>query len=483
MRKTREKNISQPKVLAFDPIILVKALLSRWAIVLLISVAVGVLAYVAADIRYEPVYKTRTTFVVTTKGSSATVYSNLSSTNNLATVFTELLNSSMLKKTVVQEMGKDSFDAEIETTVIPGTNLITMTITASDPSTAFLAAQTIIEHHEDLTYKVVDNIILEVLQSPVVPVAPSNRAGSAEKMKLAMKAAAIIAILALAVQSCSHDTVRSEKEAQEKLDCDLLGAIPHERKHKTLRSYLQQHKTSILVTSPLSGFRFVEAVRKLRRRVEKRMRGEKVLMITSLLENEGKSTVAVNLALTMEQAGKRVLIIDCDMHQPACSMILEQKNVTRGLHDYLQNRAALADVLVRYDNKDLYLLLERKSSVRSADLLGSRQMQDLLEWARETFDVVILDMPPVFVASDAEIMKEFADASMLVVRQHMAVAEGLNKAISALDNGKAKLIGCVLNNVYSNPLAGQVYGGGYSHYGNYDHYKQYTRNSKEQNPQ
>ena len=187
-----------------------------------------------------------------------------------------------------------------------------MTVTDSDPRMAFLAAQAIIEHHESLTYQVIDDIGLEVLQYPAVPTSPTNQNFAFHQMKKAAVIAALAATALFAILSYLRDAVRSGTEAREKLDCSYLGEISHERKYKTVFALLRRKKTSILITNPVTSFRFVESIRKLRRRVEQHMDGGKVLMVTSLLENEGKSTVTVNLALAMEQKGKRVLLIDCD---------------------------------------------------------------------------------------------------------------------------------------------------------------------------
>ena len=163
------------RLLPFDPIVLVQDVLKRWLVVVLAALAVGVGTYIYTDATYAPVYRTTTTFVVTTRGSSTSVYSNLSSTSNLAGLFTELLNSSIMRKTILQETDISSFDGTIDTAVVPNTNLITMTVTDSDPRMAFLAAQAIIEHHESLTYQVIDDIGLEVLQYPAVPTSPTNQ--------------------------------------------------------------------------------------------------------------------------------------------------------------------------------------------------------------------------------------------------------------------------------------------------------------------
>ena len=116
-------------------------------------------------------------------------------------------------------------------------------------------------------------------------------------------------------------------------------------------------------------------------------------------------------------------------------------------------------------------------------------MYRLLEWAREKFDYVVLDLPHMAAASDAESMTNLADASILVVRQNVASAPALNKAIAALMGQRAKLLGCVLNNVYSTRLSsggGYGYGYGYGYrygrykrYGRYGHYGHYGNYDKE----
>lgn len=476
MEQTNEYNMAESGLLPFDPVVLIQDVLKRWLMIVLAALAVGVGAYIATDTQYKPVYQTNTTFVVTARGSSTTVYSNLSSTSSLASVFTELLNSSILRKTILQEMGVTSFDGTVTTEVIPNTNLIAMRVAAPDPRTAFLVAQTIIDNHETLTYQVVDGIALEVLQNPTVPLAPSNSANALGEMKRMMVLAAIAACAVLAAMSFFRDAVRSGKEARNKLDCDFLGEIPHENKYKTIFARIRHRKTSILITNPVTSFHFVETIRKLRRRVEQHMNGGKVLMVTSLLENEGKSTVAVNLALAMAQKYRRVLLIDCDLRKPACHAVLEQKKFATGVRDVLLDRARLSDSILRYKKSNMYMLLEKKGDNKSGDLLTSERMEDLLQWAREEFDFVVLDLPPMSAASDAEGMKELADASLLVVRQNVPVAPAVNKTIASLEGGRAKLLGCVLNNVYATRLSsGQGYGyGGYGNkYGHYGHYGNY----------
>lgn len=482
MENTNEIHGSESGFLPFDPIVLVQDVLKHWLLILLAALMVGVGSYIATDRSYEPVYRTSMTFVVTSRSSSSTVYANLTSTTNLATVFSELMNSSVLRKAVLEEMGASSFDGSISAAAVPETNLITVSVTASDPRTAFLMAKAIMNHHETVTYQVVDNVALEVLQSPTVPMAPTNRADASGQMERMMQITALAVCAVLLWVSFTRDKVRSGKEARKKLDCSYLGEIPHENKYKTLFSRVRHRKTSVLITNPVTSFRYVETIRKLRRRVEQHMGSGKVLMVTSLLENEGKSTVSVNLALSMAQKYSRVLLIECDLRKPACHALLNQKNVAHGLRDVLANKASVSDAIIHDPKSGLYLLLETRGSGKSGDLISSERMQALIKWARQEFDFIVLDLPPMAAVSDAENMMEYADASLMVVRQNAALAPALNKAIATLEGGKAKLLGCVLNNVYATVLPvsrGYGYGyGKYGHYGRYGHYGPYGAKSE-----
>ncbi len=476
MEYKNEKYTAESGFMSFDPVVILIDVAKRWLIILLAAIIAGVGGYIYTDAGYKPEYQSGATLVVTTRSSTSTVYSNLSSTTSLAGVFTELLNSSVLRKTIVKEIGADSFDGTITATAVPETNLVTVTVTASDPRTAYLVADAIIEHHESITYQVLGNITLEVLKSPVVPTGPRNHADSEGNMKKFALIAAVGAVAVLAWASFSKNTVRSGTEARQKLDCDYLGEIPHERKYKTLRSCLKRRKTSILVSSPITSFRFVETINKLRRRVEQHMHDDKVLMVTSLLENEGKSTVAVNLAIALAQKHERVLLIDCDLRKPACHQILERKDVEHGLHEVLTGECNLSDAIIRDKARNIYMILENKGDQNPGHLAASGKMQALLKWARTEFDYIVLDLPPMSVASDAEGVADLSDASLLVVRQNVAAAPAVNKAAAALDRGNAKLLGCVLNNVRSTFMSsGQGYGYGYGGYSRYGHYGKYGR--------
>ena len=477
MQENKENQAEQVELISFHPSVILRDVLKRWYLIVVAALLAGMIAYTASDLLYVPAYGTTTTFVVSVQGSSTTVYQNLSATSNLATVFSEVLNSSLLRSAILEELGMTSFDGTISASAVEETNLLTMKVTASDPRTAFLVTQAVIENHQIVSYQVLGDTILEVLQAPKVPVSPVNQKASLSYMKKASVLAAAAVFLLLAFLSYKRDVIRSKQEAEKKLDCRILGEIGHERKYKTLWAAMKRRKTSILITNPTSSFLFVETIRKLRRRVEKQMPADGcVLMVTSVIENEGKSTVAVNLALAFAQKGKRVLLLDCDLRKPACHKILDYPWEGAGTIDVANGSASLENTVVQMKNTNLFLLLQRRSTRNSTDISGSDGMASLIQKAKERFDFVVIDTPPMSVAPDVECIMELADASLLVVQQNMVQADVINHAITALQGAKSKLLGCVVNNVYGVTLShggGYGYGYGYGRYGKYGKYGGY----------
>ena len=451
--------------------------LKRWYLILAAALIAAMGTFMLVDSSYEPQYKTTTTFVATSGGTNTTTYSNLSTASNMASIFTEVLNSSILKQKVLEEVGIAEFNGTIKAAVIDSTNLLTMSVTGDDPRTVFQVSNAIIKHHHIVSDEVLGSNILEVLQNPVVPTRPIQANNVFRRVIQAFILAAVAVCGMLGALSYLSDKVRSKQEADSKLSCYVLGELHHERKRKTWKDMFSSGKKSILITDPLTSFVYTESIHKLSSRVDKRRhKGEHVVMVTSLLENEGKSTVAVNLALSMAKKDKKVLLIDADMRKPACHLILGTSNKVAGLADVLHGHASLEESVQLLEGSGLQLMTTKRSQSTAANLLNSSAMEKLLEATSAEYDFVVVDTPPMSMAPDAECISEFADASLLVVRQNQALVNDLEEAVAMLDKSKSHLLGCVLNNVYgSNHFAPAFsYGAyGYGKYGRYGKYGKY----------
>ena len=469
-------------LLRYDPIVILRDVLRRWYLVVAVFLLVGAFARTGLELSYRPVYTTNTTLVVTSRSSNTSVYQNLGRTSELANVLTEVLGSSILRDKMLDELNMTSFDGSISAAPIGVTNLLTVKVTASDPRTAFLVSRCIIENHSIVSAQVLGDVTLDVLQDPVVPTAPSNSKNSIHQARLLAVFAAAATCILLGFLSCTRDVVRSRREASEKLDCHCLAEIGHERKFKTLRSHLRRQKTSILLTKPDVSFRFSESFQKLRRRLELRMGKEhKVVLVTSILENEGKSTVVANLALSSALAGRKTLLIDCDLRKPACHKIFQHPDFPGSTADVIQGRKPLAEAVWAEPSTGLALLLERRPTSSAGSLVHDGGLAALLEEARKQYDLIIIDTPPMSVAPDAETVDALCDGALLVVRQNSAPAVQINRAISSMKAIGSPVYGCVLNNVHSSGLgrAGHgTYSYGYGHYGSYKAYGNYKHSDR-----
>ena len=452
----------------FDFVSMARFVLKRWWVVALAAALSSMLAFVYITETYKPVYTSGATFVVSTSGTTASVYSNLSTASSLAGVLSQLLNSDVLRAKIAQQTDIASFDGSISAELVPDTNILVLTVTADSPRAAFEMADAIVKNHGVITESVIGNTVLDMLRMPSVPVGASNPMGRASRIKRVALIAAAAAIVLLAVISYMSDTVKTPAEVPEKIDAPLIASIYHERKRRTLASRFKRKKTSILITGAATSFGFVETVKKIRTKVEYRCAktGAKAIVITSVQENEGKSTIAVNLALALAQAGKRTLLLDADFIKPAVNKIIEQKvSTNRELASHLMYSSPLKEHVFKEPVTGLFMLLNRRAHSDSGELVSSKEFAELLRKVREMFDYVIIDTPPFAVASDAESVCELADAALIVVRQGASRTSSINDVVDTINACGCDMIGCVFNNVYASVTGGESVRAGYGRYG------------------
>ena len=463
------------------PMLMIREIWRKFWAVILSAIIFACCGYVIREMTYRPIYRTSTTLVVM-QGGATSVYGNRSAANTLATNLSKLLNGEMLRRTIAQELGVQQFNGKISAEPLPETNLVVVTAESNSPRMAFSILRTAMEHYDDLGNRSLGNIDVYVLYPAAAPSRPINNPGGIRTAKRAALAGAVFMMLAIAAATYLRDTVKSEKEVEEKLDARLLTVVQHEQKNKTLRDMLRREKKSLLITSPTTGFLYVETIKKLRARVEYQMKrsNAKVVMVTSVSENEGKSTIAANLALAMSRKYEHVLLVDGDMKKPALYKILGyQEEEFSTLPELLRGNVKLSDALLVDTKRKISTLLCRNGIEDSSELLKSERMEQLIRSARAQMDIVIIDTPPMAVSPDAECIADVADAAILVVRQDRAQVRVINDSIDMLSLSKAELLGCVLNNYYTTEFAdhlGYGYGGRYGYgmkygYGRYGYGK------------
>lgn len=277
----------------------------NWWIILLSACSAAMITYTVLTAVHRDQYTVKTTFAVMGRGENANAASSLSATYEMTQKFQAILENNILKKKVMEELGCSSFPADMSASIVPESNLMELSVTADSPETAFRVLRSVLKNYTTISDYIIPNVVLETLQQPQVSGNPSNRIPMEKYAAMAFLAAALGTAALVGFFSFLRDTVKNETEFGRKIDADLLGTVYHEKKRKN---------SSMLITNPARSFPYVESLKRIASRVRGRLdrRGGKVLLVTSVAENEGKSTLAANLALALSEEQNRVLLLDCD---------------------------------------------------------------------------------------------------------------------------------------------------------------------------
>lgn len=221
-----------------------------------------------------------------------------------------------------------------------------------------------------------------------------------------------------------------------------------------------------------SSFAYTEAYKALRTNIGYVLHGDgttgKILMITSSAPGEGKSNVAVNLAATLAQDNKKVLLIDCDLRKGTLHRYLKISPQIPGIASVLTGEASLDEAIVYFEKLKFSVLTASEIPTNPSELLGSNNMRRMLSAVVSKFDYVILDTPPVNAVTDTSILSKYVDGAILVVSQNQTLRNNAIAAKEQLENTKTPILGVILNK-YSAKAAGGYSSKDYAYY-NYNHY-------------
>lgn len=221
----------------------------------------------------------------------------------------------------------------------------------------------------------------------------------------------------------------------------------------------------ILSPSPLSVV--TEAYRMLRNAILLSRAGEppRIVIFTSAMEGEGKTTTTIKTAMVFAQMGIRVLVIDADLRRGRCHKLLGMANHS-GLTEYLAGQRDLDEVIKPTAKENLFVITSGVPPPNAAELVGSRKMADLLQSVQNNYDCIFVDSPPVMPVSDTIPLSSMADGVVLVVNGPVTSRKIVKEAQSRLTYARAKILGVVLNRL--NPTRGS-YAYYYGHYASHYH--------------
>ena len=451
---------------------IIRRVLKQWTMIVLVAVIVALGSGIVASRIYKPQYVAQTIIVVYDKNSG----SGINGAEETVEVFREIITSNLLQKKIAEVLEMPSLPGTISCEKIPNTNMIIMKVKSDTPQDAMTVMNGVLDHYDEVAANLLGNNVLRVLEEPQVPVEPEKVFDELEVLVKVFLAVVIGLSGVLLLFHYFRDDIKNEKQVEAKLDTKLFASIPHENLQKGFRLRPRKEKVGLLLTNPITSFGYVETFKKICVKLQYGMKkkGRKVLLVSSVQENEGKSTVSANIALSLAKSGKTVLLVDADLRKPAQFKLFGQtyQKEDAQLGSVLSGEHSVEEAVRQVDDSNLYLLAGNRSYKNATKLLLSETAEAAFMSMKENVDYVVIDTPPLYLTADAEELMRFADAGVLVVRQNISKTKDINDAIDVFRKMNCRLFGCIFNDVETGLLGNGIPGvdGYQSKYG-YGYYK------------
>ena len=271
----------------------------------------------------------------------------------------------------------------------------------------------------------------------------------------------LIPVVILVLLEFFNNKIQDIKDIEKVTKVPILGSIGHNDRLSDIP----------VADSPKAAL--AESFRALRTNLQYMMRSKdkKVICVSSTISGEGKTFCAVNLACIIAQSNRKTLLLSLDLRKPKIHKIFNLEN-TIGLSTYLIGRSKYEDIIVPTNMANLFISTSGPIPPNPAELLETSYIEDFITKARQDFDVIIMDTPPLAIVTDALLLTRFSDANIFVVRQNYSSKDVLKLVDDLHFKRDIKNIGILVNDVdYSKNYGyGKKYGYGYSYGYGYEVY-------------
>jgi tyrosine-protein kinase Etk/Wzc len=312
--------------------------------------------------------------------------------------------------------------------------------------------------------------VIDEAAQPFAPVSPNRR----RIFLTALIFGAILGLGAAVVLENLDDSVKSPDEVRDQFGLSVVGTIPGIKESdvpgENGMEVARRLATHVDPRSPVA-----EAYRSLRTNLAFARAHEalRVMVLTSPGPADGKSTTVANLAITFAQQGQRTLLIDGDLRRAVLDKMFKVPRAP-GLTDVLVGQQRLRDVIHQTEIDHLSVVGSGPFPPNPSELLGSTAMRDVLTEAKEQFDVVLIDSPPLLAVTDAAVLATMADGAILVIRVGSTAKAAVRRAVAQLHTVHGNVVGAVLNDV---DLRSGAFSGSYGYY-YYYYYGEGSRNGR-----
>lgn len=500
-----EKNIEKNQGVEIDLQRLFGALLEKIWIIIAVTVLGAVLAGVISLCFITPKYQASAKFYVNNSDISVGDFqisnSDLVTSRGLVDSYIVILKTRESLVDVIDYAGVDRTVGQVRSMISAGavdeTEIFEVVVTSPDPEEAERIANAIAYILPKRIKDIIEGTSTKVVEHAIVPASPSSP-NHTTNILIGFLLGLLLSAGVIVIRQIFDVTIRSEEDIASTCQHPILAAVPDMaapskggyyyayskdkgKKRSKKHGHKGEEKQAVLIGSGIS-FSASEAYKLLRTKMQFSFAGEqacRVIGVSSALSGEGKSLSAVNLAYTMSQLNKKVLLIDCDMRRPS---IAEKLGVIKGqgLSSYLSGQIALENLIQKCGiagEEDAFSVISAgRTPPNPGELLSSERMTKMLNCLREDYDYVILDFPPVGEVSDAMAVAKQVDGMLLVVRQDYCNRLVLGAAVRQFEFINSRILGIVYNCTSEGGIGYKgYYKRYYKKYGRYGHYGRYYR--------
>ncbi len=456
-----------------------RAVWDRALLVAAAAVLCAVILFTYTFFFVTPQYKSAAMFYVNNSALSVGDASLSISSGDLVTSrglvdsYIVILNTRETLNDVIDYAGVDmSYSAlrgMISAAAVNETEIFQVSVASPDPQEAERIANAIAYILPKRIGTIIDGTSAKVVDSAVVPSAPSSPSYTKNTV-IGFLLGFVLMVGVIALREIFDTTIRSEDDVTQICRHPILAAVPamnapskgssyygygsNYRKKKKGGAYAAANKATSKQPAIMgAGISFAasEAYKLLRTKLQFSFADDndcRVIGLSSAISGEGKSLTAVNLAYTLSQLDKRVILVDCDMRRPT---LAEKLGVLKmpGLSSYLTGQSHLADLVqacnLKGNEQAFHVISAGQNPPNPVELLSSERMKKTLGALRKAYDYVILDLPPVGEVSDAMAVAKETDGMLLVVRQNYCDRVALSEAVRQFEFIHSKILGMVFN--------------------------------------
>ena len=507
-----DKTVESSTSVEIDLKRLVSAIWYKIWIILLTAVVSAVAAFLVTMYFVTPRYQSSAMFYVNNNsfevgGTSLSIESgDITAAKSLVDSYIVILNTRETLNDVIDYADVDLSYEELRDMItaesVNTTEIFEVVVTSTDPREAERIANAISYILPERIKNIIEGTSAKIVDTAIVPTTPSSPSYVKNTLLFFLRGF-VVAVSAVILREIFDITICTEEDTEQISKQPVLASVPDmgapskggyyhygygsKRRGKYSTASANQ-KEPVLIGGGIS-FAATEAYKLLRTKLQFSFTDDsnsRVIGLSSALSGEGKSLTAVNLAYSLSQLDKKVLLIDCDMRRPT---LAEKLNIQKrpGLSGYLTGQHQLEETIqkcgIRNDEDAFSVIAAGQNPPNPIELLSSTKMTKLLEQLRGHYDYVILDLPPVEEVSDAMAVAKATDGMLLVVRQNYCDRVVLKDAVRQFAFIDAKILGVVYNCTTEN---GPRYGKGYYRkyyrkYGGKKYGRYYKRYAEAQN--